>query len=155
LPINSVQNSRSPSPFSTGNIRLKTFKITDQELNAIGTATPIKVKVLHDNEVVCTHQTSENSFITICTLTGKLVTLSIHLLQPVVSTSNVNSNIIDETSSSSLTNNGEESETLNNNIVLVPQYVEGSEYAFNIVSCLILEEFRPDWQHNEIISWYM
>jgi len=45
--------------------------------------------------------------------------------------------------------------TLNNNIVLVPQYVEGSEYAFNIVSCLILEEFRPDWQHNEIISWYM
>jgi hypothetical protein len=70
LPV-SIQNSRSPSPFSNSSNRLKTFKITDQELNAIGTATPIKVKVLHDNEVVCTHQTSENSFITICTLTGK------------------------------------------------------------------------------------
>ena len=69
LPV-SIQNSRSPSPFSNSGNRLKTFKITDQELNAIGTATPIKVKVLHDNEVVCTHQTSENSFITICTLTG-------------------------------------------------------------------------------------
>jgi len=86
LPV-SIQNSRSPSPFSTSN-RLKTFKITDRELNAIGTATPIKVKVLHDNEVVCTHQTSENSFITICTLTGKLVTLSVHLLPAQVNQNN-------------------------------------------------------------------
>lgn len=68
----------TPSPFS--NNRLKTFTITDQELNNIGTATPIKVKVLHDNEVICTHQTSENNFITICTLSGNLVSLSVHLL---------------------------------------------------------------------------
>jgi len=100
LPV-SIQNSRSPSPFSNSSNRLKTFKITDQELNAIGTATPIKVKVLHDNEVVCTHQTSENSFITICTLTGKLVTLSVHLLPIQQQSSNS-----DETNTES-PNNGE------------------------------------------------
>jgi len=69
----------TPSPASNCS-RLKTFTITDQELNNIGTATPIKLKVLHDNEVICAHQTSESSFITICTLAGNLVTLSIHLL---------------------------------------------------------------------------
>lgn len=68
----------TPSPLT--NSRLKTFTITDQELNNIGTATPMKPKVLHDNEVICTTQTGENSFITICTLDGKLVTLSVHLL---------------------------------------------------------------------------
>lgn len=35
---------------------------------------------MHDNEIICTHQVSDNSFVTICTLTGKLVTLSVHLL---------------------------------------------------------------------------
>jgi hypothetical protein len=60
--------------------RFKSFKITDQELNAIGTATPIKLKVLHDNEIICTYQLSEGTFVTICTLTGKLVTLSVHIL---------------------------------------------------------------------------
>lgn len=72
--------SPSPSPTPSCNSRLKTFTITDKELNAIGTATPIKLKVLHDNEIICNHQTSENSFITICTLSGNLVTLSVHLL---------------------------------------------------------------------------
>ncbi|CAF0709971.1 unnamed protein product [Brachionus calyciflorus] len=71
---NDTQSTNSSST------RLKTFKITDQELNAIGTATPIKFKVLHDNEIICTHQVSEHSFITICTLTGKLVTLCVHLI---------------------------------------------------------------------------
>lgn len=80
LNINSNNNSRSPTPTPNGTCKLKTFKITDQELNAIGTAMPIKLKVLHANEVICTHQTGENSFITICTLKGKLVTLSVHIL---------------------------------------------------------------------------
>ena len=72
-------NSSSPLPSCASN-KLKTFKITDQELNAVGTATPIRLKVLHDNEVICSHQTNESSFITICTLAGKLVTLSVHVL---------------------------------------------------------------------------
>lgn len=70
----------TPSPASSCN-RLKTFTITDQELNNIGTATPIKLKVLHDNEVICAQQTSDSSFIAICTLAGNLVTLSVHLLK--------------------------------------------------------------------------
>lgn len=73
---NSTKIKPSPGP----NNRMKTFTITDEELNNIGTATPVKLKVLHDNEVICTHQTSENSFMTICTLNEKLVTLSVHLL---------------------------------------------------------------------------
>ncbi len=72
--------SASANNLNSGSCRLKTFRITDQELNAIGTATPIKLKLLHANEVICTHQTNENSFITICTLNGKLVTLSVHIL---------------------------------------------------------------------------
>ena len=40
---------------------------------------------------------------------------------------------------------------LNHEVVLVPQYREGDLDAFNRISCLILEEFRPDWQHNQII----
>jgi len=59
---------------------VKTFKITDQELNAIGTATPIKLKILHDNEVICTHQMGETTFVIICMLTGKLVTLRIQII---------------------------------------------------------------------------
>lgn len=70
----------TPSPCSTSN-RLKTFTITDQELNNIGTATPIKLKVLHDNEVICTQQTGDSSFIAICTLAGNLVSLSVHILK--------------------------------------------------------------------------
>lgn len=70
----------TPSPSSTSN-RLKTFTITDQELNNIGTATPIKLKVLHDNEVICTQQTGDSSFIAICTLAGNLVSLSVHILK--------------------------------------------------------------------------
>ena len=49
-------------------------------MNAIGTATPIRLKLLHANEVICTHQTGENSFITICTLDGRLVSLCVHVL---------------------------------------------------------------------------
>ena len=62
------------------NVRLKTFKITDHELNSIGTATPIKLKVPHENEIICTHQTNDYSFVTICTLAGRLVNLCIHIL---------------------------------------------------------------------------
>jgi hypothetical protein len=77
----SRKNSSRNSPTSNGGTsRIKSFKITDQELNAIGTATPIKLKLLHANEVICTHQTGENSFITICTLDGRLVSLSVHIL---------------------------------------------------------------------------
>ncbi len=76
---NRKNKQRSPESVSS-NSRFKSFKITDQELNAIGMATPIKLKVLHDNEIICTYQLNENSFITICTLTGKLVTLSVHIL---------------------------------------------------------------------------
>lgn len=70
----------TPSPASSASNRLKTFTITDQELNNIGTATPIKLKVMHDNEVICTQQTGDSSFITICTLAGNLVSLSVHML---------------------------------------------------------------------------
>jgi hypothetical protein len=76
----SSDSRQSPPASASVASRLKTFKITDQELNAIGTATPIRLKVPHDNEVVCTHQTSESSFITICTLKGRLVTISVHLM---------------------------------------------------------------------------
>jgi len=65
---------RRTSP--TGNVR--TFKITDEELNSIGHANPIRVKTLHDNEIVCSHQTGENSFMNICTLNGKLVAINAH-----------------------------------------------------------------------------
>lgn len=82
--VNGVGNVQRQISNSSG--RFKSFKITDQELNAIGMATPIKLKVLHDNEIICTYQLNEQSFITICTLTGKLITLSVHLI-PASSTS--------------------------------------------------------------------
>jgi influenza virus NS1A-binding protein len=69
-----VANQRRTSPI--GNVR--TFKITDEELNSIGHANPIRVKTLHDNEIVCSHQTGENSFMNICTLNGKLVAINAH-----------------------------------------------------------------------------
>jgi hypothetical protein len=75
-----VNSKQSSSGGSSRAARFKSFKITDQELNAIGTATPIKLKVLHDNEIICTYQLSESTFVTICTLTGKLITLSVHIL---------------------------------------------------------------------------
>ena len=77
---NGACNTQQPPSSTNGRARFKAFKITDQELNAIGTATPIKLKVLHDNEIICTYQLSESSFVTICTLTGKLITLSVHIL---------------------------------------------------------------------------
>jgi hypothetical protein len=73
-------SSTNGKPNASRTARFKSFKITDQELNAIGTATPIKLKVLHDNEIICTYQLSESTFVTICTLTGKLITLSVHIL---------------------------------------------------------------------------
>ncbi len=84
---------------SSTNSRLKTFTITDQELNNIGTATPMKLKILHDNEVICSTQTGENSFITVCTLDGKLVTLSVHLLIKKQQTSSTKNDIINNAES--------------------------------------------------------
>ncbi len=64
-----------PSP----NCRLKTFTLTNEDFNNIGSATPIKLSTRHDNEVIVTRVTGENSLIAIATLSGKLVTLSVHL----------------------------------------------------------------------------
>ena len=50
-------------------------------MNDIGKPTPIRLKTTHENEVVCTYQMSLNSFVAICTLSGKLISLSVHLLQ--------------------------------------------------------------------------
>lgn len=50
-------------------------------MNDIGKATPIKLKTLHENELICTYQVSPNSFVAICTLTGKLISLSVNLLK--------------------------------------------------------------------------
>lgn len=95
----------TPSP--ANNNRLKTFTITDQELNNIGTATPIKLKVLHENEVICTHQTNENNFIAICTLSGNLVTLSIHLLTKKQDTISIENEILNNAEQLIVNNNGQ------------------------------------------------
>ena len=92
-----------------GSCKLKTFKITDQELNAAGTATPIRVKFLHDNEVICTNETGESSFIAICTLTGKLVTLRVHIKQNNLTISSADfSETGEQVSKEATSNNGSE-----------------------------------------------
>ena len=50
-------------------------------MNDIGKPTPIKLKTMRENELVCAYQMSANCFVAICTLSGKLVSLSVHLLQ--------------------------------------------------------------------------
>lgn len=72
-------NIRPPYKTQTS-MKIKAFKITDQDMNDIGKPTPIKLKTIHENEIISSYQVSKNSFISICTLTGKLVVLSVHLL---------------------------------------------------------------------------
>lgn len=78
--VKKVKKAAGMKPSPVANSRLKTFTITDQDFINIGSATPIKLNVLHDNEVIVTRQTGDFSLMAIVTLAGKMVSLSVHLL---------------------------------------------------------------------------